>query len=177
GTSRSIPDSTVRVPRSRRTSDRRTAMSCVGVATGMREGARERGAASCGRNPAQDGQIRLNGAGVDEPRGTGIIAQSGAPLWERLQPRAFRLSLRRGKRSRLKPLPQAPAHPDFFVSRDATTLRHHPHMAASASDFRLYHSNALDVLAALLAEELRAPAPGQPLLAPDKILIPQVAMR
>src|SRR5690606_31834215 len=65
----------------------------------------------------------------------------------------------------------------FFVSRDATTLRHHPHMAASASDFRLYHSNALDVLAALLAEELRAPAPGQPLLAPDTILIPQVAMR
>src|SRR5690606_4107630 len=89
GTSRSIPDSTVRVPRSRRTSDRRTAMSCVGVATGMRERARERGAASRGRNPAQDGQIRLNGAGVDEPRGTGIIAQSGAPLWEWLQPRAF----------------------------------------------------------------------------------------
>src|SRR3546814_20132047 len=50
-------------------------------------------------------------------------------------------------------------------------------MAARASDFRLYHSNALDVLAALLAEELRAPAPGQPLLAPDTILIPQVAMR
>src|SRR3546814_1655502 len=50
-------------------------------------------------------------------------------------------------------------------------------MAARASDFRLYHSNALDGLAALLAEELRAPAPGQPLLAPDTILIPQVAMR
>ncbi len=46
-----------------------------------------------------------------------------------------------------------------------------------AHDFRLYHSNALDVLAGLLAEELRAPAPGQPLLAPDTILIPQVAMR
>jgi len=45
------------------------------------------------------------------------------------------------------------------------------------SDFRLYHSNALEVLARLLAEELRAPAPGQPLLAPDTILIPQVAMR
>ncbi|MGN7727126.1 exodeoxyribonuclease V subunit gamma [Luteimonas sp. 22616] len=50
-------------------------------------------------------------------------------------------------------------------------------MAARTGDFRLYHSNALDVLAALLAEELRAPAPGQPLLAPDTILIPQVAMR
>lgn len=47
----------------------------------------------------------------------------------------------------------------------------------SAPDFRLYHSNALDVLAGLLAEELRAPAPGQPLLAPDTILIPQAAMR
>lgn len=46
-----------------------------------------------------------------------------------------------------------------------------------AADFRLYHSNALDVLAGLLARELRAPAPGQPLLAPDIVLIPQVAMR
>ncbi|HLT43993.1 MAG TPA: exodeoxyribonuclease V subunit gamma, partial [Luteimonas sp.] len=45
------------------------------------------------------------------------------------------------------------------------------------NDFRLYHSNALDVLAGLLAEELRKPAPGRPLLAPDTILIPQVAMR
>src|SRR5690606_4633025 len=45
------------------------------------------------------------------------------------------------------------------------------------SDFRLYHSNALDVLAGLLAEELRGPAPGQPLLAPDIVLIPQAAMR
>lgn len=44
-------------------------------------------------------------------------------------------------------------------------------------DFRLYHSNALDVLAGLLAEELRAPAPGRSLLAPDIVLIPQVAMR
>jgi len=46
-----------------------------------------------------------------------------------------------------------------------------------APDFRLYHSNSLEVLAALLAEALRAPAPGQPLLAPDIVLIPQVAMR
>ncbi len=50
-------------------------------------------------------------------------------------------------------------------------------MPARTGDFRLYHSNALDVLAALLAEELRTPAPGQPLLAPDTILVPQVAMR
>ncbi len=49
--------------------------------------------------------------------------------------------------------------------------------ASSASDFRLYHSNALEVLAGLLAHALRTPAPGQPLLAPDVILIPQVAMR
>ncbi len=47
----------------------------------------------------------------------------------------------------------------------------------SRPDFRLYHSNALDVLAGLLAGELRAPAPGQALLAPDVVLIPQVAMR
>ncbi|MEG2981688.1 MAG: exodeoxyribonuclease V subunit gamma, partial [Stenotrophomonas sp.] len=47
----------------------------------------------------------------------------------------------------------------------------------TAHDFRLYHSNALDVLAGLLAEELRQDVPGQPLLAPDTVLIPQVAMR
>lgn len=47
----------------------------------------------------------------------------------------------------------------------------------SRPDFRLYHSNALDVLAGLLARELRTPAPGQALLAPDVVLIPQVAMR
>jgi exodeoxyribonuclease V gamma subunit len=47
----------------------------------------------------------------------------------------------------------------------------------AAHDFRLYHGNALDVLAELLAEELRKDVPGQPLLAPDTILIPQAAMR
>ena len=47
----------------------------------------------------------------------------------------------------------------------------------TAPDFRLYHSNALDVLAELLADELRKQVPGQPLLAPDTVLIPQVAMR
>ncbi len=50
-------------------------------------------------------------------------------------------------------------------------------MAARTDDFRLYHSNALDVLAALLADALRTPAPGQPLLRPDVVLIPQVAMK
>jgi len=44
-------------------------------------------------------------------------------------------------------------------------------------DFRLYHSNALDVLAELLADELRKPLPGQSILTPDTILIPQAAMR
>ncbi len=48
---------------------------------------------------------------------------------------------------------------------------------ATAPDFRLYHGNALDVLAELLADLLRAPAPGQSLLTPDTILIPQAAMR
>ena len=46
-----------------------------------------------------------------------------------------------------------------------------------APDFRLYHSNSLDVLASLLAHALREPAAGQPLLAADIVLIPQVAMR
>jgi len=50
-------------------------------------------------------------------------------------------------------------------------------MPAPFSDFRLYHSNALDVLAGLLADELRHPVPGQGLLAPDTVLIPQAAMR
>ncbi|KAB7768776.1 exodeoxyribonuclease V subunit gamma [Xanthomonas maliensis] len=49
--------------------------------------------------------------------------------------------------------------------------------ATSAPDFRLYPSNALDTLAALLAQELRRPVPGQPLLQPEVVLIPQVAMR
>lgn len=51
-------------------------------------------------------------------------------------------------------------------------------MSANTSpDFRLYYSNALDVLAAVLAEELRKPVPGQSPLTPDTILIPQAAMR
>src|SRR5690606_24719333 len=65
---------------------------------------------------------------------------------------------------------------DRAIPAGATGLRHHSWMP-TAHDFRLYHSNALDVLAGLLAEELRAPAPGQPLLAPDTILVPQVSMR
>lgn len=48
---------------------------------------------------------------------------------------------------------------------------------AAAPDFRLYHSNSLDVLAGLLAAELRQALPGQSLLAPEVVLIPQVAMR
>lgn len=48
---------------------------------------------------------------------------------------------------------------------------------APAPDFRLYQSNSLELLAGLLAEALRTPAPGQALLAPDTILIPQAAMR
>ena len=45
------------------------------------------------------------------------------------------------------------------------------------NDFRLYYSNALDVLAAVLAEELANPVPGQSPLEPDIVLIPQAAMR
>ena len=50
-------------------------------------------------------------------------------------------------------------------------------MLASDSDFRLYDSNALDLLAQLLAAELARPAAGQSPLEPELILIPQVAMR
>src|SRR5690554_3726847 len=49
--------------------------------------------------------------------------------------------------------------------------------APSAPDFRLYHSNSLEVLAGVLAEVLRTPPPGDSPLAPDVVLIPQVAMR
>ncbi|HEY4559557.1 MAG TPA: exodeoxyribonuclease V subunit gamma, partial [Lysobacter sp.] len=48
---------------------------------------------------------------------------------------------------------------------------------AAAPDFRLYHSNSLEILAGLMAEELRRPAAGQALLAPDLVLIPQPSMR
>ncbi|RXR05982.1 exodeoxyribonuclease V subunit gamma [Pseudoxanthomonas composti] len=46
-----------------------------------------------------------------------------------------------------------------------------------APDFRLYPSNALELLAGLLAHELRQPVPGQSILTPEVVLIPQVAMR
>lgn len=62
------------------------------------------------------------------------------------------------------------------VAALATPLRQDERMP-DATDFRLYHSNALDLLANLLAMELRTPAPGQSLLTPDIVLIPQVAMR
>src|SRR5690606_39070704 len=65
------------------------------------------------------------------------------------------------------------------VSCPAKGLRHNAaDMAPHAPpDFRLYHSNALEVLAGILADILRTPAdPGRP-LAPDVVLIPQVAMR
>jgi exodeoxyribonuclease V gamma subunit len=47
----------------------------------------------------------------------------------------------------------------------------------AATDFRLYHGNALDVLAELLAGELRTTPPGAGWLDPDTILIPQPSMR
>ncbi len=66
---------------------------------------------------------------------------------------------------------------DGTVSSDATRLGHTARMHGRAPDFRLYHGNSLEVLAGLLAEALRKPAPGQALLAPELVLIPQVAMR
>lgn len=46
-----------------------------------------------------------------------------------------------------------------------------------APDFHLYHGNDLDVLAGLLAAQLRVPAQGAGPLDPDLILIPQAAMK
>lgn len=64
------------------------------------------------------------------------------------------------------------------ASSGATGLRHNDRaMTAVMPDFRLYYSNALDVLAALLAEELRAPLAGASPLVPETVLIPQAAMR
>ena len=50
-------------------------------------------------------------------------------------------------------------------------------MEPTTHDFRLYDSNALDMLAHLLAAELARPVAGQSPLAPEVVLIPQVAMR
>ena len=56
-------------------------------------------------------------------------------------------------------------------------MPHHGRMQDAHPDFRLYPSNSLEVLAGLLAAELRQPVPGQSLLTPEVVLIPQVAMR
>ncbi len=48
---------------------------------------------------------------------------------------------------------------------------------SAAPDFRLYHGNDLEALAALLAEQLRAPAPGADPLQPEWVLVPQPAMK
>ena len=72
---------------------------------------------------------------------------------------------------------QAGSSASDAVAANATGLRQDGAMPAPSYDFRLYHSNALDVLAGLLADELRRPVPGQGILAPDTVLIPQAAMR
>jgi len=46
-----------------------------------------------------------------------------------------------------------------------------------APDFRLYHGNDLELLAAVLADELAKPVAGASILEPDTILIPQPAMK
>lgn len=47
----------------------------------------------------------------------------------------------------------------------------------ASPDFRLYHGNSLDVLAGLLADELRKPVANRNVLEPDTLLIPQAALR
>lgn len=46
-----------------------------------------------------------------------------------------------------------------------------------APDFRLYHSNSLEVLAGVLAARLREPPPDGDWMRPDVVLVPQFAMR
>src|SRR5690606_1417216 len=68
--------------------------------------------------------------------------------------------------------------PEGPVSHAATALRHDGRMPqGTPGDFRLYHSNALEVLAGILAEVLRTPADPERLLEPAVVLIPQAAMR
>jgi len=74
-------------------------------------------------------------------------------------------------------LGDAPCRRPRQVAASETRSGTMPGPMTPAHDFRLYHSNALDVLAGLLAEELRQDVPGQPLLAPDTVLIPPVAVR
>lgn len=50
-------------------------------------------------------------------------------------------------------------------------------MQGRGNDFRLIHSNALDVLAGVLAERLRSAPPGDDWLRPDTVLVPQFSMR
>ena len=59
----------------------------------------------------------------------------------------------------------------FPVSALATALRQDGGMPEPVSDFRLYPSNSLEVLAGLLAAELAKPVPGQSLLVPDVCLL------
>lgn len=47
----------------------------------------------------------------------------------------------------------------------------------AGADFRLYHSNSLEILAGLMAGELRQPVAGRALLEPDVVVIPQPSMR
>ena len=62
------------------------------------------------------------------------------------------------------------------VARLATALRHHARMQGRAG-FHIYHSNALDVLAGLLAAEVARPAADDDWLRPDLVLVPQFSMR
>jgi exodeoxyribonuclease V gamma subunit len=68
------------------------------------------------------------------------------------------------------------AMPEPRVAPPATSCGKMARMAA-APDFRLYHSNSLEILAGLMAGELRTPAAGQGLLEPDVVIIPQPSMR
>ncbi|MEO5595597.1 MAG: exodeoxyribonuclease V subunit gamma [Lysobacteraceae bacterium] len=83
------------------------------------------------------------------------------------------------------PLLASPA-PAAQVSHAEILVRHHRGVSSASTpaaplpehgDFRLYASNSLEVLAGLLADELRQPNPGAGLLTPDTIVIQQASMR
>ena len=75
------------------------------------------------------------------------------------------------RRGRPRRLVFVRAVPRTRVSRVATVLRQDGPMPVAAPDFRLYPSNSLEILAGLLAAELRQPVPGRSILEPEVVLV------
>src|SRR5207342_356250 len=152
GTTRSMASSTVRPPRSRRTSVRRTAgrSECIGVQWGR--------SGKSGKAWPSAAEWRRSGP---------ALSQLG---------RGFRIDRRERPGGRPSRSGMHAALPTGDLRRCDGSPAHCMAMP-TAPDFRLYHSNALEVLAGLLAEEtVRLPADGD-WLRPDLVLVPQHSMR